>query len=251
MKKVLPLLLVSVLVIVACGPSAPKIPPVSSIRTRDDLMLHASIYFKVKEGTELKFLDPSDKDWVYPVVNKILDSEIEDFQEGGVKELMLIEFLGTDTGGSFILDYEEGNVISNGSLIIDESKLDLFDYTLAYDEESMEYTNYVDGTALYNGSELSQEEVFGLISDAKGRGSRETRLVSGRGNNYSWSFVKEISRDGENYDVVDKLYYKEKTKGKTITFCISPYEVYPHEGRTLEYISIDGVFYATKEKLHP
>lgn len=58
-------------------------------------------------------------------------------------------------------------------------------------------------------------------------------------------FLQTIG-DIKDHDYVDKVYYREEVDGKTVSFCIDPYYVYPYDGRALEFISIDGVLYDTK-----
>ena len=61
-------------------------------------------------------------------------------------------------------------------------------------------------------------------------------------------FLQTIG-DSKDHDYVDKVYYREEVDGKTLSFCIDPYYVYPYDGRALEFISIDGVLYDTKEEV--
>ena len=47
------------------------IPPVSSIRSFDDLMFYVNGYVKVSEDAELKELDEVSREFVYPIIKNV------------------------------------------------------------------------------------------------------------------------------------------------------------------------------------
>lgn len=218
------------------------IPPVSSIRSFDDLMFYVNGYVKVSEDAELKELDEASRELVYPIIKNVFFSELEDLEleSDYIVSIYCWEVNSEKASGSIV--WCEGAY--NASVMVDGKMFELNDYIIDGDTEP--YT-YGGGTALYGGEELSFDEVNAMLRDLYSADFSSTEIHNSvKDKAFITSFLN-YSQYGDRFDYVDKIYYSEEVEGKTVSFCITPNQVENIDERTLEYIAIDGVLYDTKE----
>ena len=216
------------------------LPPFSSIRSFDDLMLYVRGYVKVTEDADLKELDEASRELVYPIIKNVFFSELEDLDSDYIVSIYYCEVDSEKASGSIV--WCEGAY--NASVVADGKLFELKDYIIDGDTEP--YT-YGGGTALYGGEELSFEEVKAMLTDLYSADFSCTEIHNSvKDKAFITSFLNYFQY-GDKYDYVDKIYYSEEVEGKTVSFSITPDHVESINERTLEYIAIDGVLYDTKE----
>ena len=216
------------------------LPSISSIRSFDDLMLYVKGYIKVSEYAELRELDATSRELVYPIIKNVFFSELEDLESDYIVSIYYCEVDSEKASGSIV--WCEGAY--NASVMVDGKMFELKDYIIDGDTEP--YT-YGGGTALYGGEELSFEEAKVLLTDLYSADFSCTEIHNSvKDKAFITSFLNYFQY-GDKFDYVDKIYYSEEVEGKTVSFSITPDHVESINERTLEYIAIDGVLYDTKE----
>ena len=214
---------------------------ISSISSLDDLMLYVKGYVKVTEEAELKALDEESKALLYPMIRKNLFKESDDIESEDTVYIFLMELKNDKASGSFVM-YED---VYNGSAIVDGKEFEFKDYVIDFDYEQKKYV-YVSCTSFYDGKELPFEETLAMFGDISSDGFCNTEIYNSVNAKALITEYLQTIGDSKDHDHVDKVYYREEVDGKTVSFCIDPYYVYPYDGRALEFISIDGVLYDTK-----